>query len=66
MRQLFTNPEARRGSAVVTLQMHELYAIIRARLEYVSGDFDPDALCQNICVEVEKHQGTFPNIDMPA
>lgn len=60
--QLFTNPEGQRGGAMVTIPMHELYAIIRARLEYVSGNFDPDALCQNICVEVEKNQGTFPNI----
>lgn len=60
--QLFNNSQGHRGSAVVTIKMHELYDLIRNRLEWVRGDFDPDALCQNICVEVEKHQGTFPNI----
>lgn len=60
---LFNNPNAQRGQAIVTLPMHELYDLIRARLEWVHGDFDPDALCQNICVEVEKHQGTYPNIE---
>lgn len=62
MEQLFNNPEGRRGSATVTIPMHELYTLIRERLEYVKGDFDPDAVCQNICVEIEKQQGTFPNV----
>jgi len=60
--QLFTNPNGRRGSATVTIPVHELYSILRRRLEWVRGDFDPDALCQNFCVEIEKQQGTFPNI----
>lgn len=60
--QLFNNPAGHRGSAVVTMQMHEIYKLIRDRLEYVKGDFDPDAVCQNICCEVEKHQGTYPNV----
>jgi len=59
--QLFNNPQGQRGSAIVIIPMHELYDLIRARLEYVKGDFDPDAVCQNICCEVEKNQGTFPN-----
>lgn len=60
--QLFNNPNGHRGSADIRMEMHELYKIIRDRLEWVRGDFDPDALCQNICVEVEKHQGTYPNV----
>jgi hypothetical protein len=59
--QLFTNPDAR-GSTVLTLRMHELYEIIHERLEYVDGDFDPDAVCQNICCEIEKKMGIYPNI----
>ncbi len=61
--QLFNNAHGRRGSADVRLEMHELYKLIRDRLEWVRGDFDPDALCQNICVAVEKHLGTYPNVE---
>lgn len=60
--QLFNNPRGHRGSAVVTIPMHELYDLVRKRLEWVDMNVDPDALCQNICVEVEKQQGTFPNV----
>lgn len=60
--QLFNNPKGHRGSASITIPMHELYDLIRARLEWVKGDFDPGAVCQNICVEVEKNQGTYPNL----
>jgi len=61
-KQLFNNPDAHRGGAEIRIKMHELYKIIRDRLEWVKGDFDPDAVCQGICVEIEKHQGTYPNI----
>lgn len=59
--QLFTNPE-HRGAAVLTIKMHEIYTIIRERLNYVDGNFDPDAVCQNICCEIEKKMGIFPNV----
>jgi len=64
MSSQFNSTEGVRGTAIIAIPMHELYAIIRARLEYVKGDFDPDAVCQNICVEIEKYQGTFPNLGM--
>lgn len=60
--QLFNNPSGQRGSAVVSIPMHELYKIVRNRLEYVDGNFDPDAVCQTVCVEIEKQQGTYPNV----
>ena len=31
------------------------------RLRNIPG-IDPDAVCQQICVEIEKQQGTYPNI----
>jgi hypothetical protein len=61
-KQLFNNPDGHRGKAEIRIKMYELYDIISDRLEWVKGDFDPDAVCQNICVEIEKHQGTYPNI----
>jgi len=63
MKHLFNNPKGHRGSAVVSLRMHEIYSILHAKLEY-SKEFkgDVDALCQNFCVELEKKQGTFPNL----
>lgn len=60
--QLFNNPNGRRGSAEVRLKMHEIYDLIRYRLAWVNGDFDPDAVCQNICVEIERKIGTYPNV----
>lgn len=61
--QLFNNPDGYRGAAIVSLPMHQLYNLIRDRLEYAKLDGDPDALCQNICVEVEKQLGTYPNLE---
>lgn len=67
-KQLFNNPEGHRGSATVSIPMHELYNLIKTRLGWLEqalengNSFDPDALCQQICVEVEKQQGTFPNL----
>jgi hypothetical protein len=60
--QLFNNPRGQRGSAVVTIPMHELYELLKKRLEYVVPNFDPDAVCQGICCEIETHQGTYPNL----
>jgi len=60
-KHLFTNAEGR-GGATITLKMHELYALIYARAQYVKG-IDPDAFAQNLCCEVEKQQGTYPNVE---
>lgn len=63
-KQLFNNPEGHRGSAIVTIRMHELYALLHERLAYsVKPTVDLDAVCQNLCVAVEKQQGTFPNLE---
>jgi hypothetical protein len=64
--QLFNNPNGRRGGTLVaSITYAELYNIIRECLEHADGhfDFDPDAVCQNICCEVEEKMGIFPNVD---
>lgn len=58
----FNIHEGARGSTKVDLTFAELYDIMRSRLEYLPGQFDPDAVCQNISVEIEKKMGIFPNI----
>jgi len=60
-KQLFNNPNGHRGAAEVKIPMHELYNILLKRIERMDGNFDPDAICQQICVDIEKQQGTFPN-----
>lgn len=64
MSNLFTDKEGQRGSAIVSIPMHELYKLLHQRLEFdPKFQGDADALCQRLCVEVEKQQGTFPNLD---
>ncbi len=61
--QLFTNREGVRGGMLISgLTYADVYAIIRKRLEYVPGNFDPDAVCQAICCELEKAMGIYPNV----
>ncbi len=64
-KQLFNNPDGRRGSAVINLPMAKVYEIVKARIENMcmgEQSIDPDAVCQNVCVEIEKAMGTYPNI----
>lgn len=67
-KQLFNNPNGHRGATLVSMPMHELYRIVKQRLDMAvmaienGNSLDPDAACQSICVEIEKQQGTFPNL----
>lgn len=63
MSNLFNNHNGARGSHGVDLTMAQVYDIIRERLNYLQENFDPDAFCQNVCCEIEKAMGIFPNID---
>ena len=65
MTNLFNDPRGQRGSYLFMMQIHEIYAIINKRLQSTQGrtNFDIDAVCQSICVEIEKHQGIYPNIE---
>lgn len=65
-KQLFNNPEGKRGSARVNLPMAEVYKIVKDRIENMcmgERSIDPDAVCQNVCVEIERANGTFPNVE---
>lgn len=62
--QLFNNKEGRGGN-MVNISFADLYYIVRDRIEYMcigKQSIDPDAVCQNVCVEIEKKMGTFPNV----
>lgn len=66
MKQLFNNPDGHRGATVVNLPMAKVYEIVRDRVDNMCmGDnsIDPDAVTQNVCVEIEKAMGVFPNIN---
>lgn len=61
--QLFNNPNGPRGGTELRgVTFAKVYGIIRERLEYLQEDYDPDAVCQQACVEIEKAMGIFPNI----
>jgi hypothetical protein len=63
MIQLFNHNQSPRAQTKVEgLTYQDIYSIIRERLEYVDGNFDPDAVCQAICCEIEKKQGIYPNV----
>lgn len=41
----------------------QLYDIVRRQLDYFHPDrSDPDAFCQDMCCQVEKAQGIYPNV----
>ena len=63
--QLFNNPGGRGGTEIKGITFAQLYRIVMARLDHLQDDFDPDATCQQVCVEVEKAMGIFPNIGSP-
>lgn len=56
-----------RGQTQVTgLTYSQLYNIVRERIEYFrERSSDPDAFCQNVCCEVEKVAGIYPNVPKP-
>lgn len=64
-KQLFTNPDGRGGNVVEGITFAHVYRIVRDRIEYMiekQPTYDIDAVCQNVCVEIEKVMGTYPNV----
>jgi hypothetical protein len=54
----------RREQEVTGVTMRQLYELVRGKLEsYDSATSDPDAFCQDMCCEIEKLMGIFPNIE---
>lgn len=51
-----------RGLTMVSLSVRDLYKIARACIERMGDRPDIDAVCQNICVDIEKKMGIFPNV----
>ena len=45
------------------ISFKDMYELVLARIEYFHPDkCDPDAFCQNICCEIEKKMGIYPNV----
>ncbi len=62
--QLFNNHGGKRGQTMIEgITYAALYDIMKRRVENISGNFDPDAVCQNICVELEIAMKIFPNVE---
>ncbi len=63
MRQLFNHKDSPRAQRHVDIPFKELYRIVRTKLDYYHPDrSDPDAFCQDMCVQIEKAMGIFPNV----
>lgn len=58
------HPQYERGQTeIAKITYAQLYAIVLHKLEDFHPDrSDPDAFCQDLCCEVEKVQGIYPNV----
>lgn len=68
--QMTAQPQTFHGlrgqTPVAGITYSQLYDIVRARIEYFrERSSDPDAFCQNVCCEVEKAAGIYPNVPKP-
>jgi hypothetical protein len=59
--QIFNNSEGRGGNEIKGITFAQVYKIFKDRLTYLDRDYDPDAVCQNACVEIEKAMGIYPS-----
>ncbi len=62
MKQLFNHPLSPRAQTKINITFEDIYKIVRERLEYYTVESDPDAFCQNMCCEIEKKMGIYPNL----
>jgi hypothetical protein len=52
-----------RGAHAANVKVSDVYRIVLERLQYFHPDrCDPDAFCQAVCCEIEKLNGTYPNV----
>jgi hypothetical protein len=52
-----------RGAYAANVTIGDIYKIVFRKLEYFHPDrCDPDAFCQDICCQIEKLNGTYPNV----
>jgi hypothetical protein len=53
----------KRGEAPANVTIRDIYKIVRRKLDYYHPDrCDPDAFCQDVCCQIEKLSGTYPNV----
>jgi hypothetical protein len=63
MGQLHTIQGERGLTEISGVTYRQLYDIVRRKLDYFHPDrSDPDAFCQDMCCQVEKAQGIYPNV----
>lgn len=63
MIQLFDHPQSPRAQTMVSISFADLYKIVCGKLEYFDpATSDPDAFCQDMCCQIEKKMGIYPNI----
>jgi hypothetical protein len=64
MRQLFNHRQSVRARTEIKgVEFIHLYNLLMDKLEYFDSDrSDPDAFCQDVCAQIEKHMGIFPNL----
>jgi hypothetical protein len=52
-----------RARTKITITFEQLYGILLKRVDHFDHNRDdPDAFCQQVCCEVEKAMGIYPNI----
>lgn len=52
-----------RGDYPANVTLADIYKIVRRKLEWFHPErSDPDAFCQDMCCQIEKLNGTYPNV----
>ena len=63
MGQPWTIQGLRGETEIVGVTYRQLYDIVRKKLDHFHPDrSDPDAFCQDVCCQVERVQGIYPNV----
>jgi hypothetical protein len=59
---MFIGKNTRAQTEVKGITYEQLYKCFCMRLEYLAENYDPDAVAQNFCCEIEKLMGIYPNV----
>lgn len=56
--------QGKRGETKIeSVTYAQVYEIVRRKLDWFHPDrSDPDAFCQDVCCQIEKAQGIYPNV----
>jgi len=64
LKQLFNHKDSPRAQTKVDVTFLQLYGIVRSKLDtFDTLVCDPDAFCQQMCVQIERQMGIYPNIE---